>query len=96
MEIEYKYWYLMELCRICTYNLTIVWWKEEKEDCKPIDMYRDDSSCNYRMWRTGYVFGVFAIHKCLMRRSSHSEYIMTNYLYWQISPVGLGMSIVYP
>ena len=43
-------------------------------------LYRHDSTCNYRMWSTVYVFGVFAIHKCLMRRSSHSDYIMTNCL----------------
>ena len=43
-------------------------------------LYKDDSTCNYRMWSIGYVLGVFAIHKCLMIRSSHSDYIMTNCL----------------
>ena len=28
-------------------------------------LYRDDSTCNYRMWSTGSVFDVFVTHKCL-------------------------------
>ena len=28
-------------------------------------IYRDDSTCNYRMWSTMCGFGVFAKHKCL-------------------------------
>ena len=43
-------------------------------------IYRTDSTWNYRMWSTGYVFGVFALHTCLMRRSSRSDYIMKNCL----------------